>query len=117
MQGMTGHATQLALLVTGRLDQTGVLTAGHAHHAVAPKVIVALGGTAMEGLLGLDGSVGSQRSRFHTLRGVPVMVTYHPSYLLRSGEKSEKRKVWEDLLLVMDQLGMPISAKQRSFFL
>ncbi len=84
---------------------------------VAPKVIVALGGTAMEGLLGLDGSVGSQRSRFHTLRGVPVMVTYHPSYLLRSGENSEKRKVWEDLLLVMEQLGMPISAKQRSFFL
>lgn len=81
---------------------------------VEPKVIVALGGTAMEGLLGLEGSVGSQRSRFHTLRGVPVMVTYHPSDLLGRGEK---RKVWEDLLLVMGQLGMPISPKQRSFFL
>ena len=84
---------------------------------VAPKVIVALGGTAMEGLLGLEGSVASQRSRFHTLREIPVMVTYHPSYLLRSGEKSEKRKVWEDMLLVMERLDMPISTKQRSFFL
>ena len=84
---------------------------------VRPKVIVALGGTAMEGLLGLQGSLGSHRSKFHDLRNIPVMVTYHPSYLLRSGEKSEKRKVWEDLLLVMERLGMEISAKQRSFFL
>ena len=84
---------------------------------VEPKVIVALGGTAMEGLLGLSGSVTEQRSKFHTLRGVPVMVTYHPSHLIRSGETSEKRKVWEDLLLVMEKLGMPISPKQRSYFL
>ncbi|MGI9240997.1 MAG: uracil-DNA glycosylase [Verrucomicrobiales bacterium] len=83
---------------------------------VEPKVIVALGGTAMEGLLGLEGSVGRHRSQFHALRGVPVMVTYHPSYLLRSGENSEKRKVWEDLLLVMDELGAPISTKQRHYF-
>jgi uracil-DNA glycosylase family 4 len=83
---------------------------------VQPKVVVALGDTAMEGLLGLEGGVGKNRSQFHTLRGIPVMVTYHPSHLLSSGEKSEKRKVWEDLLLVMEQLGMPISAKQRSFF-
>ena len=84
---------------------------------VQPKVIVALGGTAMEGLLGLEGSVGSNRSRFHTLRGIPVMVTYHPSYLLRSGGNREKRKVWEDLMLVMEELGVPISPKQRSYFL
>jgi len=84
---------------------------------VQPKVIVALGGTAMEGLLGIEGGVGRNRSRFHTLRDVPVMVTYHPSYLLRSPELSEKRKVWEDMLLVMEQLGIPISPKQRSFFL
>jgi DNA polymerase len=84
---------------------------------VQPKVIVALGGTAMEGLLGLEGSVSSHRSQFHTLRSVPVMVTYHPSYLLRSGQNSEKRKVWEDLLLVMEKLGAPVSAKQRHYFL
>ncbi len=71
---------------------------GYVHEeieVVEPKVIVALGGTAMEGLLGLEGGVGSHRSKFHTLRGVPVMVTYHPSYLLRSGENHEKRKVWD----------------------
>jgi DNA polymerase len=84
---------------------------------VQPKVIVALGGTAMEGLLGLEGSLNSHRSKFHTLRGVPVMVTYHPSYLLRSGENSEKRKVWDDLLMVMEKLEMPISPKQRRYFL
>jgi len=93
---------------------------GYVHEeieVVEPKVIVALGGTAMEGLLGLEGGVGSHRSKFYTLRGVPVMVTYHPSYLLRSGENSEKRKVWEDLLLVMEQLGIPISPRQRRYFL
>ena len=84
---------------------------------VQPRVIVALGGTAMEGLLGLEGSVSDHRSQFHTLRGVPVMVTYHPSYLLRRGQNSEKRKVWEDLLLVMEQLGTPISPKQRRYFI
>ena len=93
---------------------------GYVHEeieVVEPKVIVALGGTAMEGLLGLEGGVGSHRSKFHTLRGVPVMVTYHPSYLLRSGENREKRKVWEDLLLVMEKLGVQISPRQRRYFL
>ncbi|MFT4550264.1 MAG: uracil-DNA glycosylase family 4 [Verrucomicrobiales bacterium] len=84
---------------------------------VQPKVIVALGGTTMEGLLGLEGNLDSHRSKFHTLRNIPVMITHHPSHLLRSGEKIEKRKVWEDLLLVMERLGLPISANQRSFFL
>ena len=84
---------------------------------VQPRAIVALGGTAMEGLLGLEGGVARNRSQFHTLRGIPVLVTYHPSYLLRKPELSEKRKVWQDMLLVMEQLQMPISPKQRRFFL
>lgn len=85
---------------------------------VRPKVIVALGGTATEGLLGIEeAKVGAMRSRFHDLDGVPVMVTYHPSYLLRNQTLTERRKVWEDLLMVMERLGLPISDKQRSFFL
>ena len=84
---------------------------------VQPKVIVALGGTAMEGLLGLEGGVGRNRSRFHTLREIPVMVTYHPSYLLRSQGLREKRKVWEDMLIVMERLQLPVSAKQQDYFL
>ncbi len=84
---------------------------------VQPKAVVALGATAAEGLLGLTESVGRMRAHFHELAGIPVMVTYHPSYLLRNGAISEKRKVWEDMLLVMEKLGIPISEKQQAFFL
>ena len=70
----------------------------------------------MEGLLGLTGSVSSKRSQFHDLDGTPVMVTYHPSYLLRNEALSERRKVWEDMLLVMERLELPITDKQRGFF-
>jgi DNA polymerase len=45
------------------------------------------------------------------------MPTYHPAYLLRNQAPSEKRKVWEDMLLVMERLGLPISDKQRRYFL
>ena len=83
---------------------------------VDPKIIVALGGTAAEGLLGFTGSVGSARGRIHHFSGIPTIVTYHPSYLLRNGAISEKRKVWEDMMLAMDELGMAITAKQRRFF-
>jgi DNA polymerase len=84
---------------------------------IQPRTIVALGATAAAGLLGDESPVGSLRSKFHDLGGTPVMVTYHPSYLLRSGSNADKRKVWEDLLMVMDHLGMPVSEKQRGFFL
>ena len=83
---------------------------------VSPKVIVALGGTEMTGLLGLDGSVGRARGQVHEIKGRNALVTYHPSYLLRSGAISEKRKVWEDMLMAMELLDMPISEKQRNFF-
>lgn len=84
---------------------------------IQPKMIVALGGTAAVGLLGEQGSVSSMRGKFHDLNGIPVRVTYHPSYLLRSDSPREKRKVWEDMLAVMERLGMPISEKQRGYFL
>lgn len=84
---------------------------------IRPRMIVALGGTAAVGLLGEQGSVSSMRGRFHDLNGIPVRVTYHPSYLLRSDSPREKRKVWEDMLAVMERLEMPISEKQRGYFL
>lgn len=83
---------------------------------IQPKVVVALGGTAMEGLLGIEGSVSRMRSQFHMLDGLPVMVTFHPSYLLRNEGNAEKRKVWEDMLMVMERAGMPVSEKQRGYF-
>lgn len=85
---------------------------------VKPDCIVALGGTAAEGLLKLEGSVGGMREAWHAVEGIPARVSYHPSYLLQSGSGNDvKRKVWEDMLAVMEQLGLPISEKQRSFFL
>ena len=85
---------------------------------VRPACIVALGGTAAEGLLGLSSSVASMRGRWHEFEGIPVRVTYHPSYLLQSGATHQiKRQAWEDMMEAMTLLGMPISDKQRGFFL
>ncbi len=83
---------------------------------VKPEVIVALGGTAAQGLLGVEEPVGRLRNQFHSFEGIPLMVTFHPSYLLRNTSLSERRKVWEDLLLVMERLKLPISPKQRAYF-
>lgn len=84
---------------------------------VKPKCIVALGGTAAQGLLGTTEGVGKLRGAWHDYQGIPLRVTYHPSYLLHSeGAKAEKRKVWEDMLTIMESLKMPISDKQRGFF-
>lgn len=83
---------------------------------IRPRVIVALGATAVEGLLGLTG-ITKLRGNWQTYRDTPLMPTFHPSYLLRNQSLSEKRKVWEDMLAVMEKLGMPVSEKQRNFFL
>lgn len=84
---------------------------------VRPKCIVALGATAAEGLLGLTGSVAAMRGEWHEFEGIPVRVTYHPAYLLHgSAGMADKRKIWEDMLAVMERLGLPISDKQRGYF-
>lgn len=86
---------------------------------IRPQAIVALGATAAQGL-GIEGGVGRLRARFHEFQGIPVMVTYHPSWLLRQEQDGKgmesKRLVWEDMLMVMEKLGLPISDKQRGFF-
>ena len=85
---------------------------------VKPRCIVALGGTAAEGLLGLTGAVATLRGKWHEFAGIPVRVTYHPAYLLHNNSGAQdKRRVWEDMLEVMEKLGLPISDKQRSYFL
>jgi uracil-DNA glycosylase family 4 len=83
---------------------------------IRPRVIVALGATAMEGLLGRTAGITRLRGTWHTYRGIPLMPTYHPAYLLRNQAVSEKRKVWEDMLQVMEKLGMVPTEKQRNFF-
>jgi uracil-DNA glycosylase len=84
---------------------------------IRPKVLVALGATAVEGLLGKTVGITKLRGQWQTYRGTPLMPTYHPAYLLRNQAMSEKRKVWEDMLQVMEKLGMSISEKQRNYFL
>lgn len=86
---------------------------------VQPKVIVALGATAVRGLQGLSQNprMGDLRGKWSDYEGTPLMVTYHPSYLLRNQSLKRKREVWEDMLLVMEKLGLSISEKQRGYFL
>ncbi|PXW26187.1 uracil-DNA glycosylase [Paraburkholderia caballeronis] len=67
---------------------------------VKPKIIVALGRFAAQSLLKTDGSIASLRGRVHQYEGVPVIVTYHPAYLLRS--LHDKSKAWTDLCLARD---------------
>lgn len=84
---------------------------------IRPKVIVALGATAVEGLLGRTVGIMKLRGNWQDFNGVPLMPTFHPAYLLRNQAPAVKRQVWEDMLAVMDRLQMPISEKQRGFFL
>ncbi|HVW19962.1 MAG TPA: uracil-DNA glycosylase [Opitutaceae bacterium] len=86
---------------------------------VQPEIVVALGATAAQGLLGAGAfkALGEVRGRWKEFAGKPLMVTYHPSYILRNPTNRSKRMIWEDLLQVMERAGMAISPKQRSYFL
>ena len=84
---------------------------------IKPKLIVTLGGTATKGLLGLDEPISSLRGKVHDINHCKAIVTYHPSYLLRSkNPNKDKRLVWEDMLMAMDFLKMTISPKQKNYF-
>ena len=69
---------------------------------IQPKLIVALGKVAATNLLARDASVASLRNKIHQYRGIPLIVTYHPAYLLRSLQ--EKARAWEDLCFAVDTL-------------
>jgi uracil-DNA glycosylase len=85
---------------------------------IRPKIMVALGATAIEGLLGQSRvQVTRIRGQWLEFHGIPLMPTYHPAYLLRNDSMTEKRKVWEDMLAVMERMNFPISQKQRNYFL
>jgi DNA polymerase len=73
---------------------------------IRPKVICALGSFAARTLLNSDSGISRLRGRFHDLNGIPVMPTYHPSYLLRNPQA--KREVWEDIQKIMELLGLPV---------
>jgi uracil-DNA glycosylase len=91
---------------------------------VRPKVIVSLGRIAAEGMLEKGGSLASFRETEQRIDGTPVIVTCDLRYLLRQESegdagkaKAAKRLLWEDMLQVMDRLGMPVTEKERQYFL
>ncbi|HEX5687750.1 MAG TPA: uracil-DNA glycosylase [Ideonella sp.] len=69
---------------------------------VQPKVILAMGRFAVQSLLRSDDAIGRLRGRVHRYEGVPLVVTYHPAYLLR--QPADKAKAWEDLCLAASLL-------------
>jgi DNA polymerase len=73
---------------------------------VRPKFICALGACAAQNLLNTKASIGSMRGKFQQYRGIPVLCTYHPAYLLRN--PASKRDVWEDMKKLMARMGRPI---------
>lgn len=71
-----------------------------------PKFICALGACAAQNLLDTKVSVGKLRGQFLDFRGIPVICTYHPAYLLRSPDK--KKDVWDDMKKLMERMGRPV---------
>lgn len=79
---------------------------------VRPEVIVSLGTFATQALLRDRTPISRRRGVWHEFRGIPLMPTFHPAYLLRT--PSDKRLVWEDVQLVMARLGLPVPPKRGS---
>jgi len=86
---------------------------------VKPTVIVALGSSVAQGILGPGSfkALGDVRGQWKEYCSIPLLVTYHPSYILRNSSNKSKRMIWDDLLKVMDQAKLPISEKQKAYFL
>jgi DNA polymerase len=76
---------------------------------IQPRFICCLGACAAQNLLATTLSAGRLRGRFHDYRGMPVLVTFHPAYLLRN--PAAKRDVWEDMKMLLTRMGRPIPGK------
>jgi uracil-DNA glycosylase len=74
--------------------------------AIQPEIIIALGRIAAHTLLGITTPISSLRGTFREYLDIPLMPTYHPSYLLQN--PSKKRETWEDIKKVMAFLGLPL---------
>jgi len=85
---------------------------------IEPEVIIAMGAHAARTLLNSTQTIGKLRGRFHEYRpdpeaeGIKLMATYHPAYLIRSYSVQNRRKVWNDMQMVLKELGMPIGSKK-----
>lgn len=92
---------------------------------IQPRVIIALGASTGKGLFGTTAfkALNEVRGQWKEFHGVPTIISFHPNYLLlkeaesKASEKKAKRAAWEDMLKVMERHGLPISEKQRGYFL
>lgn len=78
--------------------------------AIKPKMVVAMGATAAKYLLNVQDSMANLRGKIYDIRGIPLVVTYHPAYLLR--DPRQKKETWMDLQMVMRFLDMPMPEKK-----
>jgi DNA polymerase len=78
---------------------------------VQPRFICALGGCAAQNLLGSSVPLGRLRGRFHDFKGIPVLCTYHPAYLLPHRSPHKKRDVWEDMKMLLARMGRAVPAR------
>jgi uracil-DNA glycosylase len=77
---------------------------------IRPRLIIALGKVAAVNLLGRDASIAALRGQVHEHRGIPLIVTYHPAYLLRT--LNDKAKAWQDLCFAVDTMrGLQAAAR------
>ncbi|HXE97241.1 MAG TPA: uracil-DNA glycosylase [Dongiaceae bacterium] len=82
--------------------------------SIGPEVIVALGASAAHALLQTKVPISKLRGKFHDFQGTPLMPTYHPSYLLRTGGNSDSFwSVWDDMTQVLRLLKLPVPDKSR----
>jgi uracil-DNA glycosylase family 4 len=78
---------------------------------VRPKFLCALGACAAQNLLGTTQGIGKLRGRFHDYKGIPVMCTYHPAFLLPGRSPHRKRDVWEDMKKLLERMGRPAPSR------
>jgi DNA polymerase len=79
---------------------------------IQPKFICALGSTAAKYLLNTTQGISKLRGRFHNYRGIPVICTYHPAYLLPHRSPGSKKEVWEDMKMLLAKMGRPVPTKR-----
>ncbi len=77
---------------------------------IRPEFICCLGSIAAKALLSTETTIGRLRGRFHDYQGIRVLCTYHPAYLLRN--PSAKKQVWEDMQMLMAEMGIALPERQ-----
>ena len=79
---------------------------------IRPKFLCALGLTAAQNLLGIRLTLGRMRGQFFNYKDIPVMVTYHPSFLLPHRSPEKKKDVWEDMKTLLTRMGRSIPGQK-----